>query len=615
MKKLSILLAAAVVLATGCKKIEFDDEPKGEALGPLKLVSPTTGAAVALNAATPNVQIDITWTAATPGVNTKPTYTWVAALKGGNIDAPILSIPSNNAGVDTKLTLTQTAIDAALAGKGIAAGAAVDLIWSVVADNKSVKVRSADVFGIKLTRFGDGATPFVLLAPLNSSLALPSVINPGSTSEITKFKWTKSFPKTGGAAVTYKILFAEKRLDANGNELPVNWASPLFSIVTDANGLTDSANISSKRLSDSLIAKGFTVLPTAVQLKWTVVATSGTWSQLSDYVNELVIVREVKVYIVGSATPGGWDISQSTRMIEDPRFPGTYFSYIRLTAGGNQIKFVNGQAFPPTPGAIDWGQDPALPAGNITDQGENNIDITTSGVYRVTFDLANKKYYLQTAVSNGIGGLGMIGSFQGWSQPATKMSYIGVNKAILLANMNTNDGFKFHDGNDWDNSANNRHRWFGLNSAQKLVVDGGGESDIKWPGSNGRVRTTFDGSDIYNLQYKQSPAQEMRVVGDGIQGVTAWTPGVSPTMTYSGNGVWTATLTLVAGKDIKFVSGNNWPDAANRFIDYEDASGGSTATGTPRSINEGGGPNFKTPATTGSYTITLNEYTHTVTIN
>jgi hypothetical protein len=81
-------------------------------------------------------------------------------------------------------------------------------------------------------------------------------------------------------------------------------------------------------------------------------------------------------------------------------------------------------------------------------------------------------------------------------------------------------------------------------------------------------------------------------------------------MTYGGNGVWTITLTLVAGKEIKFLAGNAWG-----AFDYEDNSGGSTATGTPRKMKWDGGPNFLTPTVTGSYTITLNEYTQTVTIN
>ena len=446
----------------------------------------------------------------------------------------------------------------------------------------------------------DGASNFVLLAPVSSSSAV--TINPGSTAENFVFRWTRSKPAAGGPAVTYKVVFS----------LTDDFTTPLFSLSSNAAPADSTATITYKAMNDSMVAHGLTSLPTPADLKWTVIATSGTWMQQADYVNQLVIVREVKVYIVGSATPGGWDIAQSTRMIEDPRFPGTYFSYINLT-GGNELKFVNGQNWPPFPGAIDWGQDPAGPAGTITDVNENNIPVTVTGVYRVTFDLANKKFYLQTAVANGIGGMGMIGNFQGWSQPATKMNYVGVNRFILLADMNTNDEFKFHDGNDWDNSANNLNRWFAVDNTMggKMVVDpGSGYDNFKWTAASGRTRAIWDGSNTTDLQYLLNPASEMRVVGDGMSAYPVWNPGGSPQMTYAGNGVWTITLALIANKEIKFLAGNDWG-----AFDYEDNSGQSQATGVPRPIKWEGGNNFKTPATDGTYTITLNENLQTVTIN
>jgi len=102
----------------------------------------------------------------------------------------------------------------------------------------------------------------------------------------------------------------------------------------------------------------------------------------------------------------------------------------------------------------------------------------------------------------------------------------------------------------------------------------------------------------------------MRLVGDGIQGVNAWDRGTSPQMTYKGNGVWEITVGLIGGKDIKFLAGNAWG-----ALDYEDNSGGSTAVGTPRKIKWEGGDNFKTPAASGTYTITLDEYSQTMTIS
>jgi starch-binding outer membrane protein SusE/F len=614
--KLTINLARFamfLLLFSGCKKTTFDKTMTGEALGDFRLSQPANNTSLALNAATPNNTITISWTASKPGVNTAPTYKFVAAPKAaGNLDAPTLEFPSNNGGTATTLTLTEKQIDDALSLKGYAAGATVELIWSVKADNGTTTRLSQDIFNITITRMKDGVTPFILLGPVSSLSAV--TINPTSTTENFKFNWTRAKPATGGPAVTYKVLFAERKVDALGNELPVNWNAPLFSIVSDNAGLDSLATINYKRFSDSLTAKGFTNLPTPVELKWTVVATSGTWNQRADFTNSLVIVREVKVYIVGSATPGGWDISQSTRLIEDPRFPGTYFTYIMLN-GGNEIKFVNGQAWPPAPGAVDWGQDPAAPAGTLTDVNENNIPVSSTGVYRVTVDLSNKKFYLQTAVSNGIGGMGVIGSFQGWSQPATKIPYIGVNKFIYLVNMNTNDEFKFHDGNDWNNSTNSLNRWYAVNNAAggKMVIDpGSGFDNFKWTGASGRVRAIWDGSNPLDLQYSLTPAVEMRVVGNGINvpGVNDWDPPTSPQMTYSGNGVWTISLALKANMEIKFLAGNAWG-----AFDYEDNSGGIQTLGTPRAIKWDGGPNFKTPVSAGTYTITLNEYTQTVTIN
>ena len=93
---------------------------------------------------------------------------------------------------------------------------------------------------------------------------------------------------------------------------------------------------------------------------------------------------------------------------------------------------------------------------------------------------------------------------------------------IGIANMSTNDEFKFHDGNDWDNSANNKHRWYAVDNANggKMVIDpGAGYDNFKWTGANGRVRAIWDGADPLNLQYSLTPATEMRVVGNGMVGV------------------------------------------------------------------------------------------------
>jgi hypothetical protein len=601
MKNIFLLTALSALLFAGCQKTDFDETVTGEALGTFSLGAPANSASLALNAATPADKIEITWTASKPGIDVVPTYKWVAALKtNGTLDTPLLEIASDNNGKDAKLTLTQKQLDDALKAKGIADGAKADLIWSVKADNGSTQLLAGEIRNISITRMKDGATAFLLLGPGSSPTV--KAIDPNSTAQSITFNWTKSVAATGGPAIKYKVLFAERKLDADGNVLPVDWTKPLFAISANNSGGDSLATVTYKAISDSLSKYGFNNLTASVDLLWTVVATSGTWNQYAAYQNQVMILREVKVFMVGSATPGDWTIENSTQLIPDPRFPGTFFTYIELKVG--EFKFVNGQVWPPAPGAIDWGQDPAGAAGTIVADGENNIAVTTAGIYRVTIDLTNKKYYVQTASAGGIGGLGIVGAFQGWDPPTkVPMGYLAPNKFLVLKDFNTNDEFKVHDGNEWDNGANNKNRWFAIDEANggKVVVDpGGGYQNMKWTGANGRVRVIFNGSDIKNLKYETSPATEMRVVGNGMAAFPEWNPGGSPQMTYKGNGVWEITLSLVTGKEIKFLSGNDWG-----AFDYEDAGSGK--------IRYDGNDNFKTPAASGTYTITLDEQKGTVT--
>jgi hypothetical protein len=69
----------------------------------------------------------------------------------------------------------------------------------------------------------------------------------------------------------------------------------------------------------------------------------------------------------------------------------------------------------------------------------------------------------------------------------------------------------------------------------------------------------WDGRDVNNIKYEMSPATEMRVVGDGMNmtGVNDWDPPTSPQMLYTGNGIWTITVTLKANKEIKFWQGTH----------------------------------------------------------
>lgn len=80
------------------------------------------------------------------------TYVWHADVPGSDFSDPLVSIPSDDNGQATSLTLTFAALDQALADLGVAEGESIDLEWTVTASDES-SVRFADeVFAITLSR-------------------------------------------------------------------------------------------------------------------------------------------------------------------------------------------------------------------------------------------------------------------------------------------------------------------------------------------------------------------------------------------------------------------------------------------------------------------------------
>jgi starch-binding outer membrane protein SusE/F len=317
----------------------------------------------------------------------------------------------------------------------------------------------------------------------------------------------------------------------------------------------------------------------------------------------------IRLYLPGSyqAPDNGnnWDPNTAPELIRDQRtglFNNMYYTYIYMPANA-EFKVTVGRDW-----AVNYGKGGT--AGSIAQNGAN-FSVTTAGVYRFSIDLNTMKYDIREGRMGFVGGA--VGA--GWNPPNVFPNYaMGYTSRNLFVGVTdfTADGWKMIDNNAWNSGSNqvDETRSYGSNgpSGSTLIVNGPNMPNA----TAGRQRVIWDGRDPDNVKYQMMAATEMRVVGDGIQGVPAWDPGASPQMNYTAgsNGIWTITLTLVAGKDIKFLAGNAWG-----AFDYEDASGGSTATGTPRKIQFDGGPNFKTPTVTGVYTITLNERTQTVTIN
>ena len=438
------------------------------------------------------------------------------------------------------------------------------------------------------------ADPSILISA-NSSVTctLANAALPSNT-----FSWTPSFSGYP-AAVTYTLQY-----DSAGK----NFVAPIdiavgASILTK--GLTQGEmNVTS--INSGIPAGGLGKVEYRIKA-----VTAWGATTYSNVVNVTIqsYIPILRVYLPGgyqaaTGNGGDWDPGSAPELIRDlrgPVFNSLYYIYIYIPAG-SEFKVTVGRSW-----AVNYGG-----SGGVLSSGGANFSVASAGFYRISVNITNMTYNITTGRMGFVGGA----TGAGWNPPNVFPTYAMGNAAtnlfVGLSNF-TSGGWKMIDNNAWNNGSNavDETRSYGTPNGDGGTLETNGNNFNDYA-SAGRYRVIWDGRDVNNVKYWTSPGTEMRVVGDGINqaGVNDWDPGSSPQMTYSGNGVWTISITLKANKDIKFLAGNAWG-----AFDYEDNSGQSQATGVAKGIKWEGGNNFKTPTAAGTYTITLNENLQTVTIN
>lgn len=584
MKKiLAISFIAAVVIAACTKVPDLPYYDNGTAV----VLTPSTQSVVPTLADSTKEIISFSWTSPDYATDSN-TYKYVLEIDttGRNFAKVSTRI------ITGKLTasLTGRQINAILLNYGYALGTPVKLDVRVTSSygNNNEQYKS-NVVTVTVTPFNDPAK----LVTSNSSVTC--ALNTAGQLSNT-FSWTQPF-----AGYTDTISYVLQYDSATKN-------------FTNAKDFAVGNNKLSKGLTQGEMNE--TALNSGIpggnsgKIEYRIKATTAQGA--ISYSNAVSVTIQSYLPIVRFYLPGGyqaatgngndWDPGTAPEFIRDTRTNALnklYYMYIYLPAGA-EFKVTQGRSWD-----INYGG-----SGGTLSSGGANLSVATSGFYRISIDRLTLQYDIRE------GRMGFVGGATGadWNPSAVFPTYAlgnsGTNLFVGLTDFNTG-GWKLIDHNDWNNGdisvSNARSYGSSGGSGSNLEVNGPNMPDIT---SAGRYRVIWDGRSIDNVKYEMSPAAEMRVVGDGMQGVPAWNPGASPQMTYMGNGVWTLTVTLLAGKDIKFLAGNDWG-----AFDYEDNSGGSTATGVARKIKWESGDNFKTPATTGSYTITLDEKAQTVTIN
>lgn len=205
------------------------------------LLAPPDSAIIAVEGS-PETTHDVTWNSS----SALSTYTWLAILPGGNFGAPLLSIPSNNAGIDTMVTFSNHELDSVLNALGVVQGASATLIWTVEADSAGTTQLADTSYVVTLER-GEVMAPFDLTSPADSA----TLITQGLASTQVPITWQNA---SDSASYLWQI-------DVAGN----NFSNPIAVIPSPTNSLT----VTFADIDDLLAANGVAV-GDSIQAIWKV---------------------------------------------------------------------------------------------------------------------------------------------------------------------------------------------------------------------------------------------------------------------------------------------------------------------------------------------------------
>ena len=223
-------------------------------LAQFRLSGPATNAnlkAEGLNSTT----VNIGWGAETTLTGTIA-YTWHLDALTGNFTSPIVSVPSNNMGADTNLTLDFATVNAVLANAGVSIGDTARLKWTVTASNGMSTVFSPDVFNINLVR-GASISPYDLTFPTNGFAAKIE----GDANTDLDITWNSA-----GEGATYAWF-----LDVAAG----NFSNPIVGPLASNNSGMDTVLTLDFATLDAVLAGAGITKGQTVNLKWKVHAYAG----------------------------------------------------------------------------------------------------------------------------------------------------------------------------------------------------------------------------------------------------------------------------------------------------------------------------------------------------
>ena len=369
------------------------------------------------------------------------------------------------------------------------------------------------------------------------------VLDERKPNENLTFKWTTGTNKGTGAAISYVL-----QIDKEGN----NFATPL-DYQMGKNVFTYSLNWATL---NSILLNTFGVQPGATQkIEARIIATVSNQNvekQISKVVVNITTFVPVssQLYMVGSATSVGWNVSSAVPMTLSTSQPGTFVYQGPLNSGSFKLP-VNRDGCWCQDFYTKSATDDTKMVHNIGGSGQDlQWQISRAGQYKVTADLLNLTIKIETIVGPPFTQIYIVGdaSPSGWDVDNPKaFTQSQTNPFIFTYEANLTSGsFKILAGakGNWCGE------WYRpLTDGQALsatTVDqnSGCSVDNKWNVTSGDVgRYKIELNTANNtISIKKV---NLYIIGDG--GPNGWNIGTPTPMTYS-NGNYTYNGPLNAGE-------------------------------------------------------------------
>jgi len=427
-----------------------------------------------------------------------------------------------------------------------------------------------------------------------------------STDHSNTFSWSPAFPGYAGT-VTYSIQY-----DSTGKSFAA--AQEIF-----AGSAIYTKSLTQDDMNTTALSSGIPIGNSgSVEYRVKAVTASGA-TAFSNVVNVTIATFSpvpANLYIVGDATPGGWNNPVPTPSQQFTKLDAYSFSItIGLTSGKSYLFLpVNGDWSHKYGGSTDGVSSGGTLLKDNAVPGSNTPAPAASGVYKIVVNFQTNTYTVtQIAVPSNLYIVGDA-TAGGWNNPVPTPSqqFTAINNVSygIVINLTAGKSYLFLPVNgDWS------HKYGGSTDGT-----GGGVllADNAVPGSNTPAPSTTGlymivvnfATNSYTVTPYTGPSN-LYIVGDATAG--GWNnpvPTPSQQFTQTGTAEFQITIPLTSGKSYLFLPVNG--DWSHKFGGSTDgtASGG----GQLLADNAVPGSNTPAPATSGNYTIKVNFITMTYTV-